>query len=886
MTRILPLSIFLLTAAATQAQVQQTKQTTTAPDSLQAARSGLILDPVIWERTNLPAFTTIQPILSRVAGVQVTPYSGAPGAWATVRIRGATNLTGNSQPLYVVDGVPVYNTDVTPERWSALEGSFTAGPGPSWSLNTLTPHAPNANPLLDMPVDDVDQITVLRGAAGTARYGMQGSNGVILITTKSGADSRSTPQPLRVSYSGWGGVQQVRKRYDLLDARQYADLVNYVAANGGWPAPYSAAMLANLGATDWQDELFRPAGIQSHNLSVDGLANKTRYYAAADYLNQAGVIVKSGMTRASLRLNLNQQLTDHLSIGLRASASQTDQHYAGAEFDAGSLVQNFLFGIPAVPALDYNNYKNNFEPRRSLDEDSHTARTRRLVTQFNATYQFTPGLSLTARASREQQQAEALAYTPPNYNSTGQHLVESGTSTTDNRNWVVAAALRFQHTFGTKHALEVALNYLRQQDQRELNHHEDSRAYDYYFRVVEKRLAIHSPSAVVGYTFAGRYEMQASMRTEFASGREASDKKVWLPGAELSWHINKENFLAAAEGLTDLTLWAGSGKTSSFFTPDRTTHHDAGLRAGLLGGRLTLEVAAYQRRTVHAQARFPFTVNTGWGYGISYASPDIRLRNRGLELTAGSQWKAGPLTGTTQLAAATTHAIVETITTEQPFGGRIPGNLEEGQPMGRFQVADQQGTYPAGTPKAGQRRFRDLNNDGQLNYLDNYYDGQGLPRYSLNLTQQLRFKRLQLLAQFDGLFGYQLLNGPLLLLDAPAATRNSTPRALNYWTPTNQNTDVPSAGTSRSAFEMTGRNELENGNHVRLSQLTLSYEVVSKGPRQVSVWVGGQNLFVTGLYRGFDPNVSSGGAAPYYAGQDAAVYPVARVWQVGVRGQF
>ncbi|MCB2406683.1 TonB-dependent receptor plug domain-containing protein [Hymenobacter lucidus] len=888
MTRFLPLSIFLLTSSAAQAQVQQTDQTTTAPDSLPAARPGLILDPVIWERTSLPAFTTIQPLLSRVAGVQVTPFSGAPGAWATVRIRGATNLTGNSQPLYVVDGVPVYNTDATPEKWSGMESFFTVNsPTATWSLNTPTPHTPNANPLLDMPMEDVAQITVLRGAAATARYGMQGSNGVILITTKTANDLHFEDQPcVRVRYSGWGGVQQVRQRYDLLSARQYADLVNYVSTSAGRAAPYSAADLGNLGTIDWQDELFRPAGIQSHNLSLDGLVNKTRYYVAADYLDQAGVIVKSGLRRYSLRLNLDQQLTRKLSVGLRASASQADQHHAGAEFDAGSLVQGFLFGIPALPARDPYNLQYQPTPRRNLDENSGTARTRRRLTQLSATYQFSNDLSLSARGSREQLEGEALTYAPKDYNTTGQHLVESATSTTTTRNWVVDAALRYQHTFGARHAVGVALNYLRQQDQKELNHREYSRMRNYYFRLEEKRLAIHSPSAVVGYTFAGRYEVQASMRTEFASGKAADDKKVWLPGAELSWHLHKENFLAAAESLTDLTLWVGSGKTSSFFTPDRTTHHDAGLRAGLLHGRLTLEVAAYQRRTAHAQAVFPFTVTTNTGYGTLYASPDITLRNRGLELTASSRWQAGPLTGNTQLAAASTHTIVETIDVSRPFSGRIPGNLQEGQPMGRFYVADQNGTYPAGTPSAGQRRFRDVNHDGQITYLDNYYDGQGLPRYSLNLTQQLRFKRLQLVAQFDGLFGYQLLNSPLLMLDSPAATRNSTTRALSYWTPTNQNTLVPSAGTNRGPYDTTSRAELESGSHLRLSQLTLSFEVVNTGKRQASVWVGGQNLFVTGPYRGFDPNVSSGGAAPYYAGQDATVYPVARVWQLGVRGQF
>ena len=134
------------------------------------------------------------------------------------------------------------------------------------------------------------------------------------------------------------------------------------------------------------------------------------------------------------------------------------------------------------------------------------------------------------------------------------------------------------------------------------------------------------------------------------------------------------------------------------------------------------------------------------------------------------------------------------------------------------------------------------------------------------------------------MFGYQILNQMLRSLDDPSGYYNSSARALDYWTPANQNTSVPRPGSRPSSF--LSDQTLESGNHVRLSQLTVSYDVLPTGPRKMSVWVGGQNLFVTGSYRGFDPNVSGGGAAPFYAGQDASVYPVARVWQLGVRASL
>ena len=140
MARLLPAGILLLTATtATQAQ-QLDSLASPATDSLRAAHSQTTSCPTEISQRLLPPFTTIQPALSRVAGVQVTPYSGAPGAWSTVRIRGVANVTGSSQPLYVVDGVPAYNTDVTPERWDASSGGGLNAP--------RTPHTPTANPLL------------------------------------------------------------------------------------------------------------------------------------------------------------------------------------------------------------------------------------------------------------------------------------------------------------------------------------------------------------------------------------------------------------------------------------------------------------------------------------------------------------------------------------------------------------------------------------------------------------------------------------------------------------------------------------------------------------------------------------------------------------------
>ncbi len=571
MLRILPVSFPLLLAAAAHAQQPPIAAPPSADTLLGASRERVIkiiapFDSVAGTARAYnynPVFTTVQLALSRVAGVQVTPYSGAPGAWSTVRIRGIANVTGYSQPLYVVDGVPVYNTETPPEVWSSASAFYSRGQG---NAAAVTPNTPSANPLLDIPVEDVAQVEVLKGAAATARYGTQGTNGVVLITTRRGADGAARPQPLRMRYAGWGGVQQVRQRYELLDAGQYPRLANQAATYYGQPAPYPTT--DGLPSTDWQDQVLRTAGIQSHNLSVDGRTHHTSYYVAADYLHQTGVVVASGLNRYHLRANLDQQVTTKLNIGLKASVSQTDQFYAGSEPDADRLLQGALLGAPVARP---DAVSGRFAPNPLFERDNYAAapRTRRLLAQLSATYQFNTDWQLTAYGSREQADVRSLGYATEDFTSAARHLVESSTSTTNSHNLVADAALHYQHTYGRQHALTATLSYQRQQFKRQLERKEYSgyggqTRFSYYQETWESPTGLHSPAARVGYTYAGRYEVQASLRTDFVFNDDYSRNLFhWYPGAQLSWHLHKEAFLANATGLSELTLRAGTGQTST-----------------------------------------------------------------------------------------------------------------------------------------------------------------------------------------------------------------------------------------------------------------------------------------------------------------------------------
>ncbi|RSK46397.1 SusC/RagA family TonB-linked outer membrane protein [Hymenobacter perfusus] len=814
-------------------------------------------------------FLPLQEQLRQIAGLQATPYSGAPGAQVAVRLRGAASLSGNAQPLYVVDGVPVFQHTF---RGEDRDGQLIdVVPAERQELDV--------NPLLSIPSEDIASVEVLKGAYETALYGSQGINGVIKITTK-----RGTVGKPRLRYAGYGGVQQARTRYELLDARQYADLRNEAALRFGQPAPFSPAQLAALGrGTDWQDELVRTAAVQEHHLSLGGGTATTRYYAAADYLNQQGVVLTSRLRRYAARAALNQQIGQHLHLDATGSFSQTEQrvpaHYA---------LSNAVLAAPTLRPTDTpTGYEVN--PLDQVQQDYQTPQQQRLLAQLGARYELTTGLTLDVRGNLERATLRSRSY---RLGFVGFPSGESGTLTATYRQLVLHPALRYARSFdGERHAVTASLEaqYQKQESTTEQRRYVPGQPDFAGFSRSASLAQRNFYQLTAGYTFAERYQVQATVRHDANSVFTTDDRWSWLPGAQVRWHAAKENFWTSAPGMLD--VWVGWGRTSGagngarnffqlpvagpggpgsqidVFVPELTRQVDAGIEAGLFNGHLTVTAQAYARRTARTLYLLGLPATT---------DPTVQnyVRNTGLELTLQSSWQAGQLQGTSRLAAAANRNRFEEA--DRTLGYFFPYHRSpDGQSISTFYGLRAQGLDATGTP-----RYEDVNSDGRINMEDQQPLGSGLPRQLLSFSQQLTLDRFEAQLQADGMFGYQMNNTVLRLLDAPNGRTNASRRVLDRWTPTNTGTDVPAAGTQ---LPLSSSSTLQSGNHVRLSALTLSYKVWEKEARSVQVWLGGQNLLVLSGYRGYDPNVSSAGSDNQQAGLDVGAYPVARTFLVGVR---
>ena len=235
-----------------------------------------------------PSF--LQQLAGRASGVQITQSSGDLGTPPNVRIRGVNTISSGSQPLVVINGVPVTSGN--------LGGSYT-----------------NNNPMADINPADIESIEILKDGAATAIYGSRASNGVMLITTK-----RGTEQKTVVSYDTWFAFSKASKLYDLLDAQEFVTIANEKYANEG-SVNRPAKMDAENTNTNWNDYVFRTGFQHSHAFSVAGGNEKTKYYLSAGYSKQEGIVINNDLTRYTINSSIDQSLYKFLKVGFSMNGS-------------------------------------------------------------------------------------------------------------------------------------------------------------------------------------------------------------------------------------------------------------------------------------------------------------------------------------------------------------------------------------------------------------------------------------------------------------------------------------------------------------------------------------------------------------------------------------
>ncbi len=282
-----------------------------------------------------PVSSIDQGLVGRAAGVLVTQTSGMPGATASIRIRGASSLQGGNEPLYVIDGVPVYSGQGFGETGGKVKMS---------ALATINPN-------------DIESIEVLKDASATAIYGSRAANGVVLVTTKSGKSGNDV-----IAFDSYYGVQSIVKKIKVMNGSEYARLVNEAYTNDKLTAPYSEEFISKIPnggkGTDWQDEVYRRAPMQSYQLSFSGGDAKTTYASSLSYLDQQGIIINSGMSRYSGRLNFTRKMTEKFKVSNHLSFSRNIANMAQTDVGGeGGIPTGALKFNPILPVYSNEDLK-------------------------------------------------------------------------------------------------------------------------------------------------------------------------------------------------------------------------------------------------------------------------------------------------------------------------------------------------------------------------------------------------------------------------------------------------------------------------------------------------------------------------------------------------
>jgi TonB-linked SusC/RagA family outer membrane protein len=606
-----------------------------------------------------------QALQGQAAGVQVTAPSGAPGAGINVRIRGNSTVSLNASPLYVIDGIPILPT---------YDQELAVGNQRPNPLNALNPN-------------DIEDITILKDGAGAAIYGVRASNGVVVITTKRGKVGTAT-----VGLSTYYGQQTLRKKLDLLNARQFAEYFNDAQTNAGLAPGYPD--LNNLPAdTDWQDEIYRTAAIQNYQLNVSGGTDKTRYYLSGGYFKQDGISLNSGFDRFNFKINLDQQLGQRFRAGTTLNLSRTMTNGSvRSERGIGNsgTVLGALAQAPTVPVrkadgtYGTNPFQNFDNPVGNLLETSNRANIYQVIGNVYGELDILKNLSLRSSVGidfRSQIENEFITRDYPGTSTSQPETRGSGrTGTNQQVIWLQENTLTYNPELGDKHNLTLLAGESMQESDRFTSsaagsgYPSNGVPYLSGVSVFTKPNSYQDQWGLLSffgraiYNYDNRYLATVSMRADGSSRFSKGQKFGYFPAVSAGWRISKEAFFPQTKAVSELKLRAsfGANGNQEFYTYERfpryavgfsypgagttvlpgiapssignadvkwetTYQYNGGVDLGLLGDRLTLTLDAYRKRTEDLLTLVSIPLSTG-AQSLEILQNVGTVQNQGLEV--------------------------------------------------------------------------------------------------------------------------------------------------------------------------------------------------------------------------------------------------------------
>ncbi len=844
-------------------------------------------------------------IQSKVAGVQVVDNND-PGGGLSLRIRGPTSVTASSEPLYVVDGVPL---------GTGSGGGLSAGRDP---LNFINPN-------------DIQDMTVLRDASAAAIYGTNAANGVVLIQTKAG---RGTQGP-QFEYNSSASASSVTRLPDMLNAAQFAAAV----------AQYAPARVDSLRGvnTDWFGLIDRTAYGQEHNFSFTNGGADNSYRLSVGYLKQDGVIRASSVDRVSLGFNYRQNLSDRLNLRTSIRGSRTLDR-----FTPGDVLGNAAAMAPTQPVLDPTSATGYWDwrttnaaptnPLSILALASDRGTTWRSVGNATAEYKlpFLQGLTGNLNVGYDLTKADRTTF----YSSTIASQVRQGQGSFSLQN----------NSQGTS-VLETYLGYAPAQEAgpgriNAVAGYSFTQSHAEYPRLDETGLSSNLlgpngiPTAVnvrstlfindyklisffgrLNYNINDKYLAGLSLRRDGSSRFGPGNQWGTFPSVALAWRLSQESFMQGRWGLSDLKLrasWARTGNQSfgdylaystytysdaqtqvqfgNTFTPtirpsavdenihwEKTSAYNVGLDFGFSNQRYSGTIDWYTKNTSDLIFFIPIAAGTNLG---NFITTNIgSMKNKGYELSlnadvlprsrTGFSWTATITAAhnTNQLLSINPNKSVTRVLTGNISGGvgNFVQELEPGVPVNSFWVYQQK--YGAnGKPIYSDTlttMYVDRNGDGVINDSDRRPFHDPAPKWILGHSSYFTYKH------FDGSFTLRAYLGGWVynnVASSQGAYQNLTGSAM----PSNLHRSVLTTGFIVPQYY--SDYFVEDASFIRMDNITLAYGFTYRD-QPLRLFGTVQNAFTLTGYTGVDPTSGLNGI-------DNNIYPRSRTFTTGLSVRF
>jgi len=548
----------------------------------------------------IPVISVENAIIGQVAGVQVQEVSGEPGSSPNIKIRGSGSISAGSDPLFVVDGIPISKNLTS----VGIQGDL-ARRGGSFQ-------APPVNPLATINPNDILSMEILKDASSTAIYGSRGGNGVVLITTKSGAPSEEGV----FSFNSYYSSQKVANKVDLMNAEELIDYTRdsrnnpYVQdvpgasvddpigpgtrGNANYELPESYLNWDGTD-TDWQDLIFRTGSIQSYNLSyASPIENNSSYYISGGYFSQDGIIPDSKFERYSMMLNVDSQLTDKIALDLRVAPSITENQRqpASAPYFARppGIVYSALVHSPTV--RPYNDdgtinqshlgagtttASNPLAIIPAIDDDLFQFQNR---ISLGLSYEIIPDLTFKTFGgsyiniyNRDFYRANTLLYREA---TEGESYAQASSST--EKNWLWENTVNWVHE-NDDHFINAVAGYSMQKDEVAVKQVQADNFPDdlvttisggqvFAGSSVKEEWSLLSALFRVNYSFKDKYLFTGTIRSDKSSRFGRDNQTGYFPSFSAGWRVNEEDFLSSVDAISELKLRFSWGQTGNFEIPN------------------------------------------------------------------------------------------------------------------------------------------------------------------------------------------------------------------------------------------------------------------------------------------------------------------------------